>query len=101
MIPLNEGDDDCNIISNNITQNNQFSLNDPAHQTEIIPMQMIQSEGVININQTENNVYRNQTNPMFMQQAFPRNTGQGGLNFNNLKSCVFVSKFLIIVRSLL
>jgi len=105
MMPLgkivNERDDDCNIISSNITQTNQFSLIGPAQKTERTPVQMIHSEGVINTNQTENNVHRNHSNPMIMQQDVPRNTVHGGLNFNNLKSCDFFSKFSIIVCSLL
>ena len=101
MMPLGKIANESGIISNNITQTNQFSFIDPAQKTEMTPVQMIQSEGLINTNQTENNVQRNQSNPMFMQQAVPRNTVQGGLNFNNLKSCDFFSKFSIIVCSLL
>jgi hypothetical protein len=98
---VHQGAERDNTLPNNVTQINQLSLTDPVQQTEMTPVQMIQSEGVINTNQTENNVHRNHSNPMFMQQDVPRNTGQGGLNFNNLKSCDFVSKFLIIVCSLL
>ena len=79
-------------IPNNIIQTNESSLVEPVQQIEITPVQMIQRDSGVNVNLTENNMQRNQLNPIFKKRINFQN--------NSFEKEEFTSRIILIVRAL-
>ena len=78
-------------IPNNIIQTNESSLVEPVQPIEITPVQMIRSDSGVNVNQTVNNMQRNQSIPIFKKRINFQN--------NSLERGEFFYRIILIVSA--